>query len=387
MLKRVLGVIGAVSILGVAVAPAAVSAGGKDRHDRSWAKVLAEGLNSPKGLAINHARNLIIGQGAFGPPGPALEYILRGPGRGTTVPVSPDANLIDVAISPVDDTGWGISNGHLFHLLADGSIGLDFDIAAYQVTDPDPYNSPGDPNPPEESNPYGLTVDQHGNALFVDAANNDLVRVTPDGVATTLARFDVEMVSTDHIPADPSAPPEEQLPPALPAEAVPTTVAVGPDGSYYVGELKGFPFRPGSSNIWRIKPWADGALCSVNTPSPESGCKLLGSGFTAIQDIAFNRHTGKMYVLELAEAGVLAFEAGLPGEGGEPPAGPMPPAVLIEVKTHSWNKWHRNVHPDQGRELARGQLFEPGGVVVDKWGTVYVTDGIFTGGRLLKIVG
>ena len=37
------------------------------------------------------------------------------------------------------------------------------------------------------------------------------------------------------------------------------------------------------------------------------------------------------------------------------------------------------------RELAAGKLSQPGGVVVTKAGTVFVTDGIFGDGRLLKI--
>ena len=32
-----------------------------------------------------------------------------------------------------------------------------------------------------------------------------------------------------------------ELPDRIPAQAVATSVAVGPDGAYYVGELKGFP--------------------------------------------------------------------------------------------------------------------------------------------------
>ena len=80
-------------------------------------------------------------------------------------------------------------------------------------------------------------------------------------------------------------PPDFPGEPTHNAEAVPTTVTIGPDGAIYVGELKGFPFRPGSSNIWRIKPNADGAWCSVNAPDPTRKCSLWKTGFTAVQDI------------------------------------------------------------------------------------------------------
>ncbi|MGH9252513.1 MAG: ScyD/ScyE family protein [Acidimicrobiales bacterium] len=113
----------------------------------------------------------------------------------------------------------------------------------YQQEDPDPVDQEGSP---EESNPYGLAVLPDGDALVADAAGNDLIRISPDGNATTMARFDLETISTDHLP------PEFGLPPEITAEAVPTSVAIGKDGAIYVGELKGFPFRPGTSHVWRI---------------------------------------------------------------------------------------------------------------------------------------
>ena len=145
------------------------------------------------------------------------------------------------------------------------------------------------------------------------------------------------------------------LPPEITAEAVPTSIAVGPDGAVYVGELKGFPFRPGSSHVWRIAPGADGAFCSVNTPDP--ACTVHADELTAIQDIALGA-AGRLYVYELAADGVLAFEEGF--ETGE-----FPPAVLLEVRGRN------------RRELAPGELSQPGGIVVDGQ-RVYVTDGVFT---------
>jgi len=37
------------------------------------------------------------------------------------------------------------------------------------------------------------------------------------------------------------------------------------------------------------------------------------------------------------------------------------------------------------RELVRGELSQAGGIVVGRGGEVFVTDGMFTGGRLLRI--
>jgi DNA-binding beta-propeller fold protein YncE len=343
--------------LGAVAAPTTATAHGGGHG----VKVLYEGLSSPKGLATAWG-SPVVAQGAFGPPGPVLVFPQFGRDRGEAIPITDPASLIDIAVSPKDGTGWGIGPGELdhawlFHRLHDGTIDPVFDITAYQATDPDPHDQEGIP---DESNPYGLTVDRKGNALIADAAGNDIIRVTPHGDATTVARFDLKTVSTDHLP------PEMGLPPEMTAEAVPTTVTVGPDGAIYVGQLMGFPFRPGSSNVWRIDPHAKkGVLCSVNTPS--RGCSVYRSGLTAIQDIAFDKWTHKLYVYELAKDGVLAFEAGF--ETGE-----FPPAVLLQVTKHG------------KREIAKGKLSQPGGIAFGIGGRLYATDGTFGNGRLLRIL-
>ena len=155
------------------------------------------------------------------------------------------------------------------------------------------------------------------------------------------------------------------------AEAVPTSVTIGPDGAIYVGELKGFPFRPGTSKVWRIEPDADGAWCSVNTP--EHDCAVYKDGLTAIQDIDIDPHNGRLFVLSLAEAGVLAFEEGF--ETGE-----FPPAALFEIR--NVGRWN-----EKFLQLAEGQLSQPGGIAIGLNGQVYVTDGMFSSGRLVRIAG
>jgi hypothetical protein len=359
-------IVGAAALLIVTALPGSASAGGKSHHHEPEAEVLLSDLSSPKGLAVTQERDLAVGQGAFGPPGPVLVFDLHGRDRGTVTPVTDPANLIDVAISPKDGTGWAIdgNDGTLLHQLADGTIVPVANIPEYQLTDPDPVDQ-DQPANPTESNPYGLAVDRNGDALVADAAGNDLLRFTPDGVGSTVARWDTESLSTAHLPPD--FIPGVTLPPFLDAEAVPTSVTVGPDGAIYVGELKGFPFNVGASHIWRIKPRADGAWCSVN--APDRSCRVFSDGYTAIQDIAFNKWGNKLYVYELAAEGTLAFEAGF--ETGE-----FPPAVLLEVK-RSW-------HHETRTELVAGQLSQPGGIVVTG-DEVYVTDGMFSVGRLIHV--
>jgi hypothetical protein len=336
------------------------------------AKVLADGLSSPKGIDVSPEGDPVLGQGAFGPPGPVVVVPQHGPDRGEVIPLTDPFNLTDLAISPLDGTGWGIGPTEvegeehvlLYHELADGTIVPVLDITLYQVGDPDPFDQD---DFPEESNPYGLTIMPNGDALVSDAAGNDIIRVTPEGDAWTVARFDLRVVSTDHLPPDFELEPGVPVPPELTAEAVPTTVTIGPDGAIYVGQLMGFPFRPGTSNIWRIEPDAMDALCSTTTADPD--CSVYLTGFTAIQDMDFNLNNGKLYVYELAAEGVLAFEAGF--ETGE-----WPDAVLLLVSKNG-----------SRRELAAGQLSQPGGVAASHNGQVFVTDGMFTEGRLLRVSG
>jgi hypothetical protein len=368
--RTTMAIAGTAVLMMVTAIPGAASANGHRGHDdESSAELLLGDLSSPKGLAVTAERDLAVAQGAFGASGPVVVFDLHRRSFGTVTPVTDPAALIDVAISPKDGTGWAISaeDGTLLHQLEDGTIVPVTNIPLYQAGDIDPVDQDDPPNP-GESNPYGLAVARNGDALVADAAGNDLLRITPDGVVTTMARFDTENLSTDNIP--PGTIPD--LPDFIDAEAVPTTVTVGPDGAIYVGELKGFPFRVGSSHIWRIKRNAVNASCSVNAPDPTHGCRLYSSGYTAIQDIAFNNNNGRLYVYELAADGVFAFEAALEPDS----VVPFPPAVLLEVRGNGWH--------ERRTELAAGQLSQPGGVVVTR-GNVYVTDGVFTSGRLLKI--
>ncbi len=351
---RVARRVGTVLLLVVALAVTSTTpAGAEARHRRpSTATVLQDGLSSPKGLTAFWGVAPIVAQGAFGPPGPVVLSVRPG----TTVPLSGPIGLTDVVLAS-DYSLWGLSSedGLLYRKSAFGGFRPVADIAAYQATDPDPDN--GDDGPADESNPYGLAALPNGEVLVADAANNDVLRVDKRGRIRTVARFAREVVSTDHIPGFPG-------PSALPAESVPTSIAVTRN-AIYVGELKGFPFRPSSSKIYRIGLDALGATCSATAPN--QSCRVVEDGLTAIQDIAVDPWTGAMYVYELAADGTLAFEEGLD-------TGQIPPAVLLELR-HG-----------QRRELAAGQLSQPGGVVA-ALGKVHVTDEVFTGGRLLRVRG
>lgn len=237
------------------------------------------------------------------------------------------------------------------------------DIGAYQVTDPDPADLE---DLPGDSNPFGLAALKDGSVLVADAAGNDLLRVDKHGGITTVARLLPRVVQVPE--GLPELPPEEggPLPPAgtpVPAEAVATSVTVGKDGAYYVGELRGFPATPGTSQIWRIEPGSVGATCDPEAPY-DGACTRYADGLTSIIDLAAGPKG--IYALELSKLSWFAFELGLPGSeiGG-----------LFLVTSHHGET--------RTKELAPDQLIGPGGVDVSDG--VYVTGPLFGPGALLEI--
>jgi hypothetical protein len=251
------------------------------------------------------------------------------------------------------------------------------DIAAYQAKDVDPYDLEGEPG---HSNPYGVAALDDGSALVADAGGNDLLRVKPNGKIYTVARVKPRMVPVpEGLPSFPDAPP---LPPAgtvIPSEAVITSVTVGHDGFWYIGELRGFPGNVGTSQIWRVHPKAKNAVCDPKRPRKWS-CKLYADGFTSIVALDSDKR-GALYVAELSKKGWLAMEF----------AEDDPEAAVGSV----YKLW-RNGHK---RELGAGEVILPGDVAVaDRGyrgrghkghkghkGKVYVTTPIFGPGTIKLI--
>ena len=161
-----------------------------------------------------------------------------------------------------------------------------------------------------ESNPFDVAALINDSAVVADAAANALLVVDRRGRVDWIATFPTELVPTDHVkrllgcPADPppDAPAPCHLPPMIPAEAVPTSIAVGPDGAFYVGELKGFPAPVNRSRIWRVKPGARHTRCGI-----DPGCTVVADGFTSIVDLRFGLD-GTLHVVELDEATWFAVE-------------------------------------------------------------------------------
>lgn len=183
---------------------------------------------------------------------------------------------------------------------------------ATKVADLWAFEAANNPHPATvESNPFDVVDLGGGRALVADAAGNDLLRLDKHGNIELVAVFPDELVSTDNIKHLAGCPHSGSdfcnLPPMLSAEPVSASVAVGPDGAYYVGELKGFPAPTGESRIWRIDQHASGVKCGESTQ-----CTVVFDGFTSILDLIFKR--GTLHVAQIDDASWAAIEI-FEGEG------------------------------------------------------------------------
>jgi hypothetical protein len=187
-----------------------------------------------------------------------------------------------------------------------------------------------------DSNAYSLLPAASGFSV-ADAGANAVFSVTPAGVVSTLSVF----------PAKPN--------PLFPAvggptyQAVPTSLATGPDGALYVGQLTGFPFVPGAANVYRIDP-----ITSAQTTA--------FTGFTNIIDLAF-ASDGDLLVLQLTTNGIGAN----PG-----------PGRLIRIDSVTGLR----------STLLDSPLFFPGGLLVTPNDSIYVSN-LGTsggGGQVLQLI-
>jgi hypothetical protein len=330
----------------------------------SRVRVVADGLNNPRGIAISSSGRILVAEAGAG----KILSIVAGRTRtlvsglpSVTSPEGESTGPVNVAVRNgrvVVAVGGGPQNVDpkfdSVLRVQGGTTSVLADIQAYRNAHPDTTDLDQPPNP-TDSNAYGLASISRGRTLVTDAAGNELDLVDADGTVHTVAKFPNEVVSTSHLPASLG------LPPSLPAEAVPTSVAVGPDGYWYVGELKGFPFTPGASRIWRIAPSARNVVCD---PAAKHGpCSVFADGLTSITGLDFGPD-GSLYVVEIVKSSVVHLFDQSDTVG-----------ALIRIK-HG----HRT-------ELAKGQLNAPGDVAVSRSGHVYVTNWSVspTGGQVLRI--
>ena len=180
---------------------------------------------------------------------------------------------------------------------------------------------------------------------MADAAANSLLQVSPSGQVHLLARFPAV---TETAPAGVFGP----APMSVKAQAVPTSIAVGPDGALYIGLLRGVPSVPGTAYIYRVVPG--------HQPT------IWARGLTAVTAIAFDR---RRLLATISPAGLLAP--------------PTVPGALVRISHYGHTV---TTLPVTG-------LFQPTGVAVGSDGEVYVSNyGSSTAtaahpGEVLKITG
>lgn len=318
---------------------------------------VATGLDNPRGLAFGPDGTLYIaeaGRGGTAPcyvTGDGAENCVGPTGAVTEVRRGVQRRLVSGLPSAAEAGGGGATGPHDVSLLGNGNIvvslglGADPALAApggplagtglgslirlmgrsgkwKSVADIGAYEASANPDGgAHDTNPYGVLATSRG-TYVADAGGNSLLRVSSSGRISTVAVFPDRLAP---------APPFLGLPPGaqIPAQAVPTAVAEGPDGALYVSQLTGFPFPVGGSTIWRI-----GA----------AGPTAYLTGFTNVVDLAFGSD-GSLYVVELASAGLLA---GLDG-------------TVIRVS------------PSGERSPVATGLFAPGGIAIGPDHAAYVT--------------
>ena len=230
------------------------------------------------------------GTGATGPHAVSIH------GRGNAyVTIGLGGNLATRAI-------MGQGFGRTVRFQPNGNWGYQDDISAYEQT-----NNP-DGNVPD-SNPYGILAGP-GQRVVTDAGGNDLLRVGANGSISTLAVFPAR--------------------PGRSTDSVPTSVAVGPDGAYYVGELTGVPFVVNTARIYRVVPGLP--------------VETYGPTFSFIIDLEWGPD-GHLYVLQHASL------AGLTG-----------PGILYRLES------------DGTKTPIVTDLIAPGGIAFGPDGAIYISN-------------
>src|SRR5688500_14683308 len=211
----------------------------------------------------------------------------------------------------------GMEFGRLVRFQPNGNWSFHEDLAGFEASENPDGNLP-------DSNPYGLLA-LPGRRIYADAGGNSLNAVAANGRISNLAVF-----------------PNRTVPFGAPGgtvqmQAVPTSVTVGPDGAFYVGQLTGFPFPLNGARVYRV-------------PADGGDPVVVVSDLTKIIDLAFGPD-GSLYVLQISAA------------GGPPPQGGT--GSLIRVASNGTKT--TLVAPGAG-------LVAPGGIVVSDDGSIYVTN-------------
>lgn len=210
------------------------------------------------------------------------------------------------------------------------------------------------------SNPYNLVSLSNDDILLADAGANSLLNIDTNGNIEVVAVFS-PIISPETGEPKVQFPLDEDT--NCLVEPVPTSIAVGPDGAYYVGELVGSagenfggqPTPEGIASVWRIEPG------SRNVECPSDNCTKAVTGLNSVIDLEFGPDN-QLYVVEFERSGFLAAVA---------------PALEIPMKGGSIKRC--NVSADSCEIIAGagGDLLLPGGITFDYWDNLWLIDNVF----------
>jgi hypothetical protein len=197
-----------------------------------------------------------------------------------------------------------------------------------------------------DSDPFDVVRYKTG-YVVADAGSDSVVFVSKAGRVSLIARLPT---FPENVPAGVFGP--SVVP--LDAQAVPTSVAVGPDGALYVGILRGVPSLPGTADIFRVVPG--------HAPT------IWASGLTTVTGIAFDAQK-RLLATEYSTGGLLA-PATVPG-------------AIVRIRSNG----------KQVTKLPVTGLLQPTGIAVGADGAIYISNnGVSAGnaskpGEVLKITG
>ncbi|MBD1995065.1 ScyD/ScyE family protein [Leptolyngbya sp. FACHB-541] len=340
---------------------------GSDESHAPQIEVLANGLDGPRGLTFGPDGALYVTEAGRGGPGASIpspsipDAVLSYGATGaitriqdgvvervvTGLPSLALPNGSDAAgINDIEFDAYGNAYGIVGFAgnpaLRDSIVqvpdfsqliaieNFDGDASWTRLVDLGAYEQANNPDGQDvNTNLFDLLIEDN-TAYVLDAGGNDLLSLK----AFSNAEPTLETLFPTRAAINPSTGEE------IVQQSVPTSITVGPDGAFYVGELTAFPFKEGNARVYRI--------------GEEGEPEVYAEGFTNIIDLKFDQ-SGGLYVLEYDADAIL--------NGGEAGA-------LIYVS------------PDGStRNTITDELINPTGLTLGSNGDIYISNKGFVPGQ------